>query len=117
MLPFLKIEYLLRFVMVNDVVPEKEKSFNILLNGAGEIMILLEARAGGPENPRLVFDGHNSALLYRSRESAVILENINPEAKTPLQSVSEVLVVELDGDEVAREYMAPLRVVKKSISA
>ncbi len=102
--------------MVNDVIAEKEKEFNILQNGAGDIMILINARPGGAENPRFVFDGNNSALLYRSRESAVILENIDPEAKTPLQSVDEVLVVELDGEEVAREYTAPLRVVKKAIS-
>lgn len=102
--------------MVNNVIPEKEKEFNILQNGAGEILFLISVRSGGPENPRLVFDGNNSALLYRSRESAVVLEGINPDAKLPLQAVNEVLVVELDGDEVAREYMVPLRIVKKSVA-
>ena len=102
--------------MANDIITEKEKEFNILQNGAGEIMFLISVRPGGPENPRLVFDGNNSALLYRSRESAVILEGIDPAAKLPLSGVSEVLVVELDGDEVAREYMVPLRIVKKAVS-
>ena len=103
--------------MANDVITEKEKKINILQNGAGEIMFLISMRLGGPENPRMVFDGINSILLYRSRESAVILENINPDAKVPLQAVNEVLVVELDGEEVAREYMVPLRTVKKAVSA
>lgn len=102
--------------MTSDIKTEKEKEFNILQNGAGDILFLISVRPGGPENPRLVFDGNNSALLYRSRESAVILEGINPDAKLPLQSVDEVLVVELDGEEVAREYMVPLRVVKKAVS-
>ena len=106
----------MRFMMANDIKTEKEKEFNILQNGAGEILFLISVRPGGPENPRLVFDGNNSALLYRSRESAVILEDINPDAKLPLLSVDEVLVVELDNDEVAREYMVPLRVVKKAVS-
>ena len=96
---------------------EHEGRYDILQNSEGEILIMIKQRRGGPENPRLVFDGNNSALLYRSRESAVILEGINPEAKVPLQAVNEVLVVELDGDEVAREYMVPLRTVKKAVSA
>ncbi len=102
--------------MANDIVTEKETEFNILQNAAGEIMILISARRGGPENPRFVFDGQTSALLYRNRENAIVLEGIDPKAKSPLQSVDEVLVVELDNDEVAREYMVPLRVVKKSVA-
>ena len=102
--------------MAKELVPEREEEFNILQNEAGEILILIAVRSGGPENPRLVYDGGRSALLYRSRESAVLLEKINPEASTPLKSVSEVLVVELEEDEVAREYMVPLRVVKSAVA-
>ena len=101
---------------IENNVNEEEGVYDILQNAAGEILIIIRYRNGGPENPRLIYDGGKQALLYRSRESAVILENIDPEAKTPLQSVDEVLVVELDGEEVAREYTAPLRVVKKAIS-
>lgn len=41
-----------------------------------EILIFIKYRAGGPENPRLVYDGGAHALLYRSRESAVVLNSI-----------------------------------------
>ncbi len=102
--------------MAKEIVSEREEEYNILQNAAGEILILLTVRSGGPENPRLVYDGGNSALLYRSRESEVILDNINPAARMPLKSVDEVLVVELEEDEVAREYMVPLRVVKNAVA-
>lgn len=99
--------------MAKDVVSEQEGSYNIFQNNKGEILIIIHFRAGGPENPRIVYDGGDSALLYRSRESSVVLDNINPQARTPLKSVNEVLMVELDGEEVAREYVVPVRIVKE----
>lgn len=98
--------------MAKDAVSEQEGTYNILQNEAGEILILIRFRAGGPENPRILYDGGDSALLYRSRESSVVLDAINPKARMPLKTVSEVLMVELDDDEVAREYKAPVRIVK-----
>ena len=98
--------------MVKDIHSEQEGRYDILQNGAGELLIIIRYREGGPENPRLVYDGGAHALLYRSRESAVMLDNINEEARMPLKSVSEVLMVELENEDVAREYMVPLRPVK-----
>ena len=69
-------------------VSQSEGQYDILQNAAGEILIIIQYRAGGPENPRLVYDGGDQALLYRSRESAVMLEAINQEARQPLKSVS-----------------------------
>ena len=89
-----------------------EGTYDILQNAAGEILIMIKQRRGGPENPRFVYDGGETALLYRSRESSVFLGSINADARTPLKSVDEVLVAEIDGDEVAREYVVPVRIVR-----
>lgn len=99
--------------MAIDAASEQEGTYNILQNAVGEILIIIRFRAGGPENPRIVYDGGDSALLYRSRESSVLLDAINPQARMPLKSVNEVLMVELDGNEVAREYKVPVRIIKK----
>lgn len=98
--------------MNQELTPEKEGTYTIFQNEQGEILIMLNHRRGGPENPRLVYDGGNRALLYRSRESAVFLENINEEARPSIKAVDEVLVAELDGEEVAREYEVPVRIVR-----
>ena len=37
--------------------------YDMLQNAAGEILIIIEYREGGPENPRLVYDGGEQALL------------------------------------------------------
>ncbi|MBE6448664.1 MAG: hypothetical protein E7018_05135 [Alphaproteobacteria bacterium] len=89
-----------------------EGTYDILQNAAGEILIMIRQRRGGPENPRFVYDGGETALLYRSRESSVFLGGINPNARNPLKAVDEVLVAEIDGDEVAREYVVPVRIVR-----
>lgn len=82
--------------MVNANNSEQEGKYDILQNAAGEILIIIKYHQGGPENPRFVYDGGSSALLYRSRESAIMLDNINEKARMPLKSVSELLIVEIE---------------------
>ena len=67
-----------------------EGTYEILQNAAGEILIMIKQRRGGPENPRFVYDGGDTALLYRSRESSVFLGNIN------LNDALFVQILELD---------------------
>ena len=98
--------------MDNITATQSEGRYDILQNADGEIMIMIKHRRGGPENPRFVYDGGKEALLYRSRESSVVLEEINEQARSPLRMADEILLVELDGDEVAREYMVPVRLVR-----
>ena len=86
--------------------------YDMLQNAAGEILIIIEYCEGGPENPRLVYDGGEQALLYRSRDSAFMLNSIAKEAQMPLKSVNEVLMVEIENDDVAREYKVPVRIVR-----
>ena len=97
--------------MADNETPQAGR-YDILQNAAGEILIIIKYHKGGPENPRLVYDGGDTALLYRSRESAVFLDGINDKARGPLKSVDEILMVEVEGDDVAREYKVPVRVIK-----
>lgn len=94
--------------------PKTQKNrYDILQNSEGNILIMIDSYPGGPENPRVVYDGGDTILLYRSRESAVFLKNIQEDARKHIKSVDEVAIVEFDvEDEVAREYMAPMRLVK-----
>ncbi len=91
---------------------DQENRYDILQNEAGDILIIINSRAGGPENPRFVYDGGTTALLYRTKDSAVVFESIAKEARMPLKSVSSMLVVEVENEDVAREYEVPVRIVK-----
>lgn len=70
--------------MARDINSEQEGRYDILQNNEGAILIMIKQRRGGPENPRFVYDGGDTALLYRSRESAVFLGGINADARNPL---------------------------------
>lgn len=91
---------------------KQENRFDILQNEEGKILIIINAYAGGPENPRFVYDGGNTALLYRTKDSAVVFNDIPKSAHVALKSVSSMLIVEVEDEDVAREYTVPVRVVK-----
>lgn len=103
----------------NSIQPDKVENgaisnrYEILENAAGEILIIIGSRDGKPENPRLVYDGGDTMLLYRSKESAVLLTNIDKKARENILKVEEALVVETKDDDVACEYKAPMRKIKK----
>lgn len=86
--------------------------YSIFQNTKGDVMIMINSQKTGPENPWLFYDGGSIALLYRSPDSAVAVKDIADGARQPIKSVSEVLIVEVNDEEVEREYIAPVRIVK-----
>lgn len=96
--------------MSNEV--GKKGRYSVLQNAKGDIMITMNAREGEPDNPRLIYDGEDIALLYRSAESSVAFKQIDPGARAPLLSIAEILIVEELNDDVVREYIVPVRIVK-----
>ena len=97
---------------VNAEPPASGTRYDMLQNEAGEILILINYQKTEPDRPRIVYDGGEKALFYRSRESAFMLNNINLEARVPLSQVEAVLVVEIQDDDTAREYYVPMRLVR-----
>ena len=95
-----------------DTGETQEGRYDILQNAAGEILIIIKYHEGDPDNPRIVYDGTETALLYRSKESAVLLEHINLKAREQLMKVENVLIVEVKDDDVAREYKVPMRKIR-----
>ena len=91
---------------------EQENNFNILKNGAGHLMILIRARVGGVDAPHIVYDGGQSALLYRDEETPVLLNYIHPAIRADLKKQKGVLVVEANDGAIVREYRSPVQVVK-----
>ncbi|MCQ2965380.1 MAG: hypothetical protein MJ250_01400 [Alphaproteobacteria bacterium] len=93
--------------------PEQEGFYDILQNGAGDLLISIRARSGEPEHPQIVYDGGKHALLYRQQGFSITLDFIHPDARGPLSKAETVLVVEFEGGELIREYDVPVRFVKK----
>ena len=91
---------------------EQESRYDILQNKEGEILIIINSRKGTPENPRFIYDGGKTALLYRTKEMAVVFKDIAKGARKPLKMVTSMLIVEVEDEDVLREYTVPVRLVK-----
>ncbi len=99
--------------MAENTAQDNTKSrYDILQNDKGDILIIIQQRHGGAENPLFVYDGSQYALLYRSHESTVYFDDIAEGARLPLKSVTQLQIVEISEDEVIREYKVPVRIVK-----
>ena len=96
----------------NTETTGSKSRYDILQNDKGQIMMIIQQRSGGPENPLFVYDGSEYALLYRCKENAVYFDDIAQDARNPLKAVSEIWVVEISDDDVVREYKVPVRIVK-----
>jgi len=73
---------------------EFENSYAILQNKTGDIMFSVLEREGEPDNPKLVYDGGDHALLHRNGDHVVILDYINPNIRPSLTQAREVLIAE-----------------------
>ena len=54
----------------------------------------------------------DAVLLYRNKESSLFLTNISQESRQHLQYVSKITIAEIQGDDVMREYVAPVHLIK-----
>ena len=91
---------------------EREVNFNILKNSEGNLMLLIHARMGGVADSKVVYDGGQTALLHRTEKDIVALDFIHPAVRADLKKKKEVLIVEVNGGAIIREYMATVQAVK-----
>ena len=96
-----------------DDEEEQEEHYDLLFNSnTGEVLLLIGSRTSEPENPRFVYDGGDTMILYRNMDSAVTINNIAEDAQPILNQAEEILIRELSGDDCLFEYKAPIRRVK-----
>ena len=92
---------------------EQEKQYDILQNSAGDLMVAIKARMEDTNNPKIVYDGGEHAILYRTDDSAILLDYIHPDVRTPFLNAGRVLVIEVRDESIIREYNVPVKKMKK----
>jgi len=94
-------------------IPEKEYFFQVDDNE--NLVLIISNKEGEPEeSPLIVYDGSEYALFYRNQGLTILLDYLHPVVHEPLSEVNEIIVreVDLDKQEVAREYKAIVRHTK-----
>ena len=98
--------------MTENKKPEQESFYEVHVNADNELMISIHARDAEPKAPVIIYDGGAHALLYRTPDSAVILDFLHPAVRQYLLDVTAVLMAEVKDGRVVREYTAACRRVK-----
>ena len=92
----------------------KENFYDIIKNSKNEMLFCLSEHEGEPDDePELVYDGGENALLYRCHDYIVVLDKVHEDARKLLTSKEKVLIVEMskgENKDVVREYVADVRV-------
>lgn len=72
-----------------------------------------------PDGPMFIYDGGDTALLFRDWGSNIRLNGISSETTSELLNAKIIYVVEMSEDDIARGYAAPVRIVRdvKSLMA
>lgn len=95
-----------------DIFNNYDGKYEILQNDAGDILIVIAYHSGEPLEPKIVYDGGTAILLYRNVESSVFLTDVSNESRQPVLYANKIRVAEIDNDEVIREYIASVHIIK-----
>ena len=86
--------------------------YTILQDNEGGLILMIEPQTSPPNEPMFIYDGGDTALLFRDWDSNVRLNNISEEARPILKDAEEIYVVEVQNDDILNDYYAPIRIVR-----
>ena len=86
--------------------------YTILQDNEGDLVLMIEPQTSDPNEPMFIYDGGDTALLFRDWDSNLRLKNISEESRPILKDAEEIYVVEVQGEDIYRDYFAPIRIVK-----
>ena len=85
--------------------------YQILQDHDGDLILIIESQTTDPDSPVFIYDGGDTALLFRNWGSNIRLNKISDEARPVLKDAEEIFIVEMQKDQIIRDYMASVRIV------
>ena len=86
--------------------------YQICQHKNGDLMLVIKQQMSDPEDPVFIYDGGDTALLFRNWDSSLRFNNLSEQARSPLQNADEILVIEKQDECVIRTYIASIRFVR-----
>ena len=99
-----------------QIGPEQEGFYDILQNGAGDLLISIRARAGEPDHPQIVYDGGKHATLYRRPDEVILLDYLNDDILESLKKSEYIIIAEADfeKEKIVRDYQTRVKIIKNN---
>lgn len=85
--------------------------YTIFQDHEGDLVLVIEPQPTDPNNPMFIYDGGDTALLFRDWDSSIRINKISDEARPILKNAEDIYVIELQGEDILRDYFAPIRIV------
>ena len=76
------------------------------------MLLIIEPQSCDPDYPLFLYDGGDTALLFRDWGSNIRLNHISEEAHPILMNAEDIYVVEVQGEDIISDYYAPIRIVR-----
>ena len=73
--------------------------------------MVIDLQPSAPNEPMFIYDGGDTALLFRDWDSSIRINNISEDARPILKNAEDIYVVEIQGEDILRDYYAPIRIV------
>ncbi len=83
----------------------QEKEYQILPTMDKGLIFAINMKPGQIQDPKILYDGGNHALLCRSDDDIVILDYLEPRAKKMMQNLSKAHICEIDYDAQDVEHL------------
>ena len=85
--------------------------YTILQDHEGGLVLVIDLQPSAPNEPMFIYDGGDTALLFRDWDSSIRINNISEDARPILKNAEDIYVVEIQGEDLLRDYYAPIRIV------
>ncbi len=86
--------------------------YQILKNPDNDLVLVLDSQDCEPDGPMFIYDGGDTALLFRDWGSNVRLKGISPATGPELLNAKVIYVFEKTGKTTVRNYIAPVKIVR-----
>ena len=86
--------------------------YKILKDKDNNLILVINPQNDEPDGPMLICDGGDTALLFHDWGNSLRLKELSCDASQELMNASNIEVVEMSGGDIAREYTAPVKIVR-----
>ncbi len=96
---------------------EQKHKYQVIITNEGILIFMIEARKTDPVHPFVLYDGSKNAVLYRSENETMALDDLDDRLPPILSEAEKILVFEMDDDiqDILRTYEAPVKHIKKNV--
>ncbi len=95
---------------------EQLKRYTVFLNEKGDLIVVIPFIADSqPAQPKILYDGGQHALFFRTPDNVIIMDYLNEAAQIVLKQAGKILLFEVDLEKqsIVSDYFVPVVMCEK----